>query len=205
MRRLLFLLSGAFLLLGIFVVAALLIGRAQPTPPRVAMLHLTDCELPCWIGIMPGKTTIQEAQSIVKNTYGDSAIFSISEFGDNDMDIVSKSDNTHLTMSFIASPSGYATAADPPVELINLGVAPLRLSDFISVFRFPSDMMVYEGNLQANFGDNITLYNLSLNVTCPTVLPDSELQDLQLSAKWPYPELGIELRRKWRGFRTCYK
>ncbi len=43
MRRLLALLSTLTLIFTIGMVAALLIGRAQPTPPRVAMLHLTDC------------------------------------------------------------------------------------------------------------------------------------------------------------------
>lgn len=46
------------------------IGRATPLPEEVAFLHLGDmCELPCWIGIMPGKTTTDEAKKILSKVY----------------------------------------------------------------------------------------------------------------------------------------
>jgi len=55
--------------------AAMLIGRAQPLPERVALLHLNDlCKLPCWIGITPGVTTYEQARAIVRNVYGDRLI-----------------------------------------------------------------------------------------------------------------------------------
>ena len=52
--------------------AAMLIGRAQPLPERVALLHLNDlCKLLCWIGITPGVTTYTQALAIVQQVYGD--------------------------------------------------------------------------------------------------------------------------------------
>lgn len=46
------------------------IGRTQAIPERIALLHLGDmCELPCWIGITPGKTMIGEAQQIMEKVY----------------------------------------------------------------------------------------------------------------------------------------
>src|SRR5579864_7933293 len=48
---------------------ALIVGRDQPLPERLAMLHLTDCAPPCWIGIVPGVTTIQEARKRVDAIY----------------------------------------------------------------------------------------------------------------------------------------
>jgi hypothetical protein len=48
------------------IVIAVGVGRTQPIPRQIAVLHLDECQPPCWLGILPGKTTFQEAwQSIV--------------------------------------------------------------------------------------------------------------------------------------------
>ena len=57
--------------------AAVVIGRQQPVPPRVAMLHLTDCQLPCWIGIIPGVTPMDEARQKLLNLYGNLPAYKI--------------------------------------------------------------------------------------------------------------------------------
>ena len=59
--------------------AALLLGRAQPMPDQLALLHLGDCQLPCWIGIMPGKTTVGEARQRIKDVYGKMSGFAVDE------------------------------------------------------------------------------------------------------------------------------
>ncbi len=51
---------------------AVVVGRQQPISPRLAMLHLTDCKLPCWIGIIPGTTTLDEAKKDITATYSPS-------------------------------------------------------------------------------------------------------------------------------------
>jgi len=57
--------------LALSISAAMLIGRAQPLPERVALLHLNDmCKLPCWIGITPGVTTLNDAVTRIKDVYG---------------------------------------------------------------------------------------------------------------------------------------
>ena len=62
--------------LALSISAAMLIGRAQPLPERVALLHLNDiCKLPCWIGITPGVTTYDQALAIVRRVYGDRITF----------------------------------------------------------------------------------------------------------------------------------
>src|SRR5258708_19418668 len=58
---------------------ALLLGRAQPMPDQLALLHLGDCQLPCWIGIVPGKTTVGEARQRIKNVYGKISSFAVDE------------------------------------------------------------------------------------------------------------------------------
>jgi len=57
-------------ILAIAISAAMLIGRAQPLPEPIALLHLNDmCKLPCWIGITPGVTTVSEAIQSIANVY----------------------------------------------------------------------------------------------------------------------------------------
>jgi hypothetical protein len=36
----------------------------------IAILRLRDCTLPCWIGIIPGQTTIGQARKLIQDTYG---------------------------------------------------------------------------------------------------------------------------------------
>ena len=58
-------------MLSVLVVsAAVVFGRMQPLPEQLTALHLGDmCDLPCWIGITPGKTRVGEAQQIIANVY----------------------------------------------------------------------------------------------------------------------------------------
>ncbi len=42
--------------------AATALGRLQPVPGTLATLRLTDCALPCWIGIEVGRTSRLEAR-----------------------------------------------------------------------------------------------------------------------------------------------
>src|SRR5258708_2981658 len=72
MRRFLALILTLCLTFSVFTGAAILIGRQQPLPEHLAMLHLTDCAPPCWIGIMPGVTTLADAAIRAKTTYGNS-------------------------------------------------------------------------------------------------------------------------------------
>jgi len=73
MRRLLIYsltLYGVVLILGS---GAVLLGRVQPIPERFAMLRFNDCAPPCWIGITPGQTTLEEAVVQINDTFRESA------------------------------------------------------------------------------------------------------------------------------------
>ena len=62
-------LCAAFALL-IFVVRAF--GAAQPPPEALAYLHLSDCALPCWLGIVPGETYFTSAVERITTLHPDS-------------------------------------------------------------------------------------------------------------------------------------
>jgi hypothetical protein len=69
MRRLFIYSIGLFLLFSVAIIVMILIGRAKLIPDRLAMLHLTDCQIPCWIGITPSKTTISQAKAYIDAVY----------------------------------------------------------------------------------------------------------------------------------------
>src|SRR5262249_23178475 len=48
---------------------ALTIGRLRPLPEKIAILHLDQCEFPCWSGIILGKTSWGEAIRYIKDEY----------------------------------------------------------------------------------------------------------------------------------------
>ncbi|MEP7290652.1 MAG: hypothetical protein ABI835_02665 [Chloroflexota bacterium] len=47
------------------------VGSLQPPPAALEQLHLTDCTLPCWLGITPGITRFDEAAQSITATYPD--------------------------------------------------------------------------------------------------------------------------------------
>ncbi len=53
----------------ILIAAARGIGSRQPASDILGQLHLTDCALPCWLGIMPGKTSSDEAAQRITAVY----------------------------------------------------------------------------------------------------------------------------------------
>jgi hypothetical protein len=59
-----------WLVLAFGTTAALFVGRQKPPPLYLALLHLTECEFPCWIGIVPGETTFAEARERIIAVYG---------------------------------------------------------------------------------------------------------------------------------------
>src|SRR5512143_1729163 len=57
-------------LLLLLVSASVLIGRRQLEHSLPNYLRLTDCTPPCWIGIVPGKTSLDEARERMQAMYG---------------------------------------------------------------------------------------------------------------------------------------
>jgi hypothetical protein len=45
------------------------IGRQQPIPDRLNFLRLTECAPPCWIGIVPGKTSLETAYNRIYEVF----------------------------------------------------------------------------------------------------------------------------------------
>ncbi len=54
---------GLSLVLAGAIGAARALGRGQPTPPSLVQLRLMACAPPCWVGIIPGQSTIKQAKA----------------------------------------------------------------------------------------------------------------------------------------------
>jgi hypothetical protein len=71
-RRSGLLMGGVLLLCAAFVgviALARLVGGMLPVPQGLQQLHLTDCSLPCWMGIVPGQTRFEDSVQRVMDTF----------------------------------------------------------------------------------------------------------------------------------------
>src|SRR3954453_17673185 len=81
MAKLLGLSLGMCLLLTLLIGGAGGLGQQQALPSGLAQFHLTDCRPPCWIGIIPGTTTIAAAKARIIATFGGRNGFQIKDSG----------------------------------------------------------------------------------------------------------------------------
>ena len=80
--------------------AAISIGHQQPSSTWTKILHLDECELPCWIGIIPGQTTLAEAQKQIEQAYGDKVILQHIEAGYSAINVSYKDTGESLQIVF---------------------------------------------------------------------------------------------------------
>jgi hypothetical protein len=60
-RPLLRLLFASSILFALLIFVSQAFGSTQPPPTALAGLHLTECALPCWMGMTPGQTDMLDA------------------------------------------------------------------------------------------------------------------------------------------------
>ncbi len=72
---------GVCILLAVLVSGAQLTGQHQTMPRSIAQFHLGDCSPPCWIGIIPGVTTIAQAKARLIATYSGQSGLQIKDSG----------------------------------------------------------------------------------------------------------------------------
>ncbi len=189
------------------IVTALLIGRAQPTPPRLAMLHLTDCELPCWIGIVPGVTTVEDAGEIIEKTF-------VGSYYDTDPKWSQAQGAVSLVISFghISLTYDYTTGGATVGAIIFDFDEPRNLNygDMITLLGSPDEiaslggldlgnttMLIYKKSLIFNgYDDERTVSE------CYYPRWQEKVRLLQIAN---YPEFIPAWAVPWRGFRTCYR
>ena len=193
----------------------LMAGRQQPLPLAIAALHLDACELPCWIGIVPGETLVGDAKLQIQRVYGNQPDYQISERNPYSIDIL----NT------VSS------------DLINVNFGPISRDDFdrsviydftlVSRLSANLDKSIIVGEL-FNFIGHPTLIGQSptMNASKPVLFLKSNrvvlhLEEyfsicrkisitdpvtfLYLSSEPPSNEvLAALFQKRWAGFKSCY-
>jgi hypothetical protein len=105
-RSLILGLCELILTLVLLITGARALGNLQPLPEALAQLHLTDCALPCWLGITPGKTTFEEAVGQVSavyphtNLYGGS-LYAVVQIGSAEGSIEIRTDSESVVRRII--------------------------------------------------------------------------------------------------------
>lgn len=77
MRRLILTIMLVMALLALLIGAAQAVSHARPASESLQVLRLTDCALPCWLGIMPGRTTLGEAADILSEAFPANAVVAV--------------------------------------------------------------------------------------------------------------------------------
>ncbi|SRR5258708_6625418 len=223
MRRLILFTLALWVTLVAAVVIAVGVGHQQPASKRLTQLHLNDCELPCWIGIVPGKTTLEDAQKHITGIYGQSydvaydvfdsqstyrqVYVNITEKGDvkeeNTMsfEFFVKADDSHIIqfIEFYFPHSSLPTTA----EIFGALGSPtqFKLSDIANDPRVNADPQI----LFFNYGGNnySVLTGISPGLTT-SILWNTPIRFIDISPIPYQPETQcvVNQLRPWRGFRS---
>jgi hypothetical protein len=110
-----FFLATAIIITGLVALVATLRSLAlrAPLPPEIEILHLDECVLPCWIGIKPGETTVEEAKALIKLRYGN--LTRVDQAGYETYTVSAKSSDYKFSVAFY-----YETDPDPILKFVSI-------------------------------------------------------------------------------------
>lgn len=187
---------------------ALIWGGQQPVSETIGILRLDVCALPCWIGIVPGKTTRSEAKELVENIYGDDR-YSVQIMGDSYVRVLLNGTLDSLDVKFV--PASYN---DPESPIVGITLVPdfrtatrIRPSvgEIVSSIGSPEDI-----SAQINFSNYTPLMRfnrrriyLELQTTvCNKFSSNQQVAAIRLYDP-PPNYLWITEPSKWLGFGRC--
>jgi hypothetical protein len=189
---------------------ALLIGRSQPLSTALQRLHLTDCELPCFIGIMPGQTTLAQAKARILTVFGNSADYAVSYSvfqGDNlTVQIGDQLSRTNMAISFKSiRPESSSSIPDKIWLAIYRGNGrEYTLRDLYPILHDPELVMSTDAYWTAMLykGGKVRSYNIVRR--CGSITLTDPIRFLWLYDRVPTPSLGDSDPIRWKGFNRCY-
>jgi hypothetical protein len=197
------------------IVIILLISRQSELLPQLEMLHLNYCPLPCWISIVPGETTIGQAQQLLRSTYPpteyDHFLNHNPYQGTDWLTITHRRDGTFLMVNFNEWEAAVDQTPGTIVSQITIYNGPadnLTLGDWSILLGKPQALSVTWGNHYAS--PNVLYYRQGVRLTLNQVdnfvvnswsIPAGKLTiyDDLFSA---YP---LSYSVKWHGWSIPYK
>jgi hypothetical protein len=186
------------------------IGRQHPSQSYIPMLHLTDCELPAWIGILPGsRMTIEEAYERIVKAYGKDY-----EIRDDvsELSIVNKRNEFEI---FVQYDVGYIVPTESSLivaiwlwpRVSKYATTPdIALADLHEILGYPVGVFHSDKDSIASY-----LFYLDGQVevatahsACGRISFDQSVIYLVLSSQTFPQDLPPPLVHYWLGFGTCY-
>jgi len=189
---------------------AILVGRGQPTPALITALHLEQCELPCWIGIVPRKTTWKDAKQIIRKVYSES-MYAVEMLDASRISITLKGTSESVEVNVATAPLGDENAPISALLLTIAGVAAdnQRVGDIVWRLGIPEDVIL-ASSLEnpphpiARFRDKIVLLSPEEVLSCGTVPFYVRHYSILLIGK-DTKMLWTSMPEHWRGFGYCYR
>jgi hypothetical protein len=160
------LIPGAFALVSLSLLPIL----QRPLSPQLDIYHLQACELPCWVGIVPGETTLGEVQTLLERAYPFSEYehaLSYSTYGDtNWYQMTRRDDGSYLWVSFNEWESAAVQTSDTIISHMKIITGPIHrllLGDWYNVLGEPQALSVTWGNRWA--APNALYYRQGVRLT----------------------------------------
>ncbi|HVU12827.1 MAG TPA: hypothetical protein VHD90_16225 [Phototrophicaceae bacterium] len=126
--------------------AARLIGTTEPPPAALTALHLDECQLPCWLGITPDKTTLDDAVQRVSRSHPDAS--AISQLG-NTVGASYRVGGAKVNVVIFANDKGIVYQ----LTLIASESAGLTMGDLVSYFGVPQCVSAHPSGLMYSSAD----------------------------------------------------
>jgi hypothetical protein len=179
----------------------------------IQQLHLSDCELPCWINIVPGETTLGEAQVQVETVYVDTSFYDVKRGSGysytvthgptgNQIGIVFRSDDGEVTQDDLVR-----TIYLYPLVDVEASIIYPAISDLQSVLGEPAAVRLASG---VEIPTMVLLYRdqqVHINVDdleCDRVLPDQQILGIVLYGEVPSNLAWLSEPQEWVGYDYCY-
>ncbi len=199
---------GIWLFTASIIAAIVVVSRTQAIPPALQALHFKDCELPCWIGIIPGKTTIGEAERNIANTYN--AIYPL--FGDSvvgywEFVVADKETGIQIRVK-LNSITGQPSSAivnditiiqDEPGPTVSLGELESLLGSPENILESPPDD-IPRSDIIFNNG---RIHSFTTKNECNRVTDDEPIMFLVIYAQFPADYALVSHPLTWAGYNKC--
>jgi hypothetical protein len=185
----------------LLVGGSVMLARRSPVPRRIELLHLDVCEFPCWIGIVPGETTLSQAEARLHEVYAQESDIRIIKIVDTDeFSIYSPSIGTLVNVYLLPGEN-----KDAPISELVLNLNEFRLNEIYRYLPHIENIAVWgnwfvyspKWSLQGmgprygkSCAQNIGIKAHDYAVTLTLVEPKH----------WTIASLAT----KWQGFRSCY-
>jgi len=178
----------------------------------IHLLRLDECILPCWINIIPGSTTLNDAQAHVEHAYGDTSLYVLKNW-ENYYVITDTSNGSQLRI--VLDLNSENITGDTVVRSIHLepinsnrsGIERPLIADLAQVLgnpemvqlasgvEVPTTVLIYQGQ---------RVYISVDNLECDRVHVNQTIRSIVLSAEPLIHVAWLSEPEEWIGYDYCY-